>query len=85
LSGRSDHLLNIENMRQVRGAIHRSDAVFLLHPGAHRRDLPLVAKAIDYDIASGGGESLGRGEAETLRRSSDECALALEHRSRLPL
>ena len=45
----------------------------------------LVAKAIDDDVASRGGESFGRGKAETLRRSRDEHAFALKHGSRLPL
>ena len=40
---------------------------------------PLIAKAIDDDIAAGGSESFSGGQPETLRRSSDERALSLEH------
>ena len=77
--GRVRPHLDLDGMRQVRGAIHGPDTVLLLEFGAHSVDLPLVAEAIDDEIATCGGESFGRSQAETLRRSGDERAFPLEH------
>jgi hypothetical protein len=52
---------------------------------AHGGDLALIAQAVDHDVAARASESFGRGQAETLCGTGDECALALKHGGCLPL
>jgi hypothetical protein len=79
LTALCNHAIDLIGVGQIRIAVYRSNAVLLFDRCSLGVDLAQIAKTVDHDIATGGRESFRSGQAESLRRSSDERALPLKH------